>query len=130
LRWGEWLLPVAPRVVGDEPADMVQQVAHPNPRRIVGRVAPAAHLRDMLFGEVVEAELALVAQRQDGERGERLAHRGDAEAGLRLDRRAARVAPSFDAQMRQPPVEHDSIDDAGYRRFRLEVIERAVDRGK
>ena len=54
--------------------------------RIAGRIAPAAHLRHIGLGERVELEPALVAQLQDGERGERLGHRGDAEQAVGVDR--------------------------------------------
>src|SRR3546814_11689819 len=61
---------------------MLEQVAHPDARAVLRRIGPALHLGDMLLGEIVEAELAVVAQFEDRERRERLGHRGDTEQAV------------------------------------------------
>ena len=124
------LLAVAPRIVGDKAADMLKQVAHPNARAVLRRIGPALHFGHIVFGEIVEAELAVVAQLEDRERGERLGHRGDAEQAVGGD--GPLVGDVLDAEalhIGKLAVLDDAIDDAGHVLIGLKSGEKRVDFG-
>ena len=56
IRLGQALLAVAPGIVGDEAAEMAQEIAHADARRIAGRIAPAPQLRHVGLGRRIERE--------------------------------------------------------------------------
>jgi hypothetical protein len=114
LRLGQHLLPVAPRIIGDEAADMVEQVAHADARAVRRGIGPAAQFGNIAFRRIVEPQLAIIAQFEDGERGERLGHGGDAEQCVGGDRAARRqfLHPLCPDQL-QPVGGDDAIGKAG-----------------
>ena len=84
----ETLLAIAPRVVGRQPGRHRQQVAHGDRRASPrsGRAGPTSSGTWRPTG-IVQAEAAVVAQRQDGGRREALGHRGDPEDAVGVGRR-------------------------------------------
>jgi hypothetical protein len=105
------LLAVAPRIVGDEPADMAQEVADTDARGIAGWIAPGAHLRHVVFCQRVERQSSLVAQLQYGERRECFRHRGDSEQSVGLDGLACfQILYTHRPDMNQPSLADDAVD--------------------
>ena len=76
-------LTIAPGVVFGKSLGVCEQVPDRDGRRVPGRQRDTGKLRDVPGHRVVERQLALVAQREDGQRGEALGHRRDAEDRLR-----------------------------------------------
>ena len=84
-------------------------------RRIARRIDERLHLRDVLLRRIVERQLAFVAQLQDGDRGEALGHRRDAEDRVGGDRRLRRhVAIAGDAGVRELAVDDHAPGRAGH----------------
>lgn len=124
----QWCLPVAPRIIGHKPGNMVQQIADRDARRIRRGIAPPAHFRNIFFRRVIQAEQALVAQRQDRQCGERLSHRCDAEQRVLGDRDARnQILHTHAAHIRQLAIDNDAIDHAGHVVFRHPFRENRVD---
>jgi hypothetical protein len=108
---------------------MGEQVPDPDMRAVRGRIFPATHLGDVFLGEVVERELAGIAERQDRQRREGLGHRSDAEQRVGGDRALLRqVLHAEAADMDEAPFRDQSIDQARRGRVALESLELAVDR--
>ena len=110
---GQRLLTIPPGIVGDEPADMAQQIANADPRGIAGRISPVAKLRHIGFGRRIERETALVAKFQDRQSGEGLRHRRDPEQAVRGDGTVMlEILDPHRPDMGQPPVADDTVDQA------------------
>ena len=106
-------LAVAPGVVLRKSGGVGEQVADRDLRRVRCEVGQRFHLGQVLRDGVVEAEPSFVPQLENGERGEALAHRGDAEEGLRVCRDLLiQVRESEVAGIDQFPVQHDAIDES------------------
>ena len=130
LRLRQHLLTVAPRIVGDEAPDMLEQVAHADARTVLGRIGPALHLGHILLGEVVEAQLALVAKLEDRERGERLRHRGDTEQAVGRDRALVLELLNPDAlHISEFAIPDDPIDQPRHMLIGLKFGKKRVDFG-
>jgi hypothetical protein len=105
-----------------------QQLAHANLRRIVRRVLPPAQLRHVGFDRCIERELALVPELQDGQRGERLGHRRDAEQCVAADGApGVHVLHAARLHVHQPAILHDPPHHAGNVRVETVVLHRPVD---
>ena len=127
----QYLLAVAPRIVGDEPRDMVEQIAHADARTVRGRIGPALHFGHIVFGQIVEPQLALVAQVEHRQRGEGLGHRGDPEQRVAVDRRSGRhILDPAPLQIDELAILHDAIDEARNMLIGLIAGKERVDLGR
>ena len=112
-----------------KPAAWLEQIADPDPGRIRRRIAPSLQLGDVGFSQGVQRQAPLVAQLEDRESGEGLAHRGDAKQAVGVDR-----APRVDVQhargpdMDQTAAAHDRPRHPRHMLLLLEVPKMAVDR--
>jgi hypothetical protein len=107
---------------------VVEQIADADLRGILGGVAPRLQLRDVGFGRRIERQLAVIAQLQDRQRGERLAHRGDAEQRLRCHRPFRHhILDAGTFHVHEASVLDDAPDQAGNVGVEAVVLHLAVD---
>src|SRR6266700_1651798 len=107
------LLTVAPRVVGREARGHGQQLPDRDPGRIRAHWRPSGQLGNVVLGQVVQLQQAVVAQRQDRGRGEALGHRGDAEDRAGVRRRSAEVPLAEPSRVYQLAARHDPVRQPG-----------------
>jgi hypothetical protein len=108
---------------------VAEQVPDPDARRILCRIAPAAHLRHVGFGERVELKPALVAKLQDRQRGERLRHGGDPEQAVRGDDLILVLRSASERlHVSEAAVDDDAVDEAGHMLLRYVALEDPIER--
>ena len=107
---------------------MAEQVAHTDARRIRRGIFERLQLRHIGLGERIELQLALIAQLEDRESRECLAHRSDTEKRVRRYRLARLDAlHAVGGEVQQAPVLDDTPHHAGDVLFFLEGEHAFVD---
>ena len=100
-------------------------------RRVAGGIPEIPELRHVALGGIVERQLPLVSELQDGHRGEALGHRRDPEDRVGVDRRVRYdIAHARRSGMGQLTVDDNAPRGAGHVRGPGEVGEQAIDVGE